>query len=222
MMTSDMLKKRKRLSLDSSRGDSFFLDHDSDSDSDSKISPIKKIVLFSDSEQDDEDVEEYLEVDKGEIESIASIEDDNVETTLRGREIIVRPTLTNEEKQKELKSIENFGGDYWFMNQVIACTLWDIDFRFTLLSHQYEGVLAVAGLDMNTVSNQLASLSNGEKLQAIDLENSGRLFRRTLFMEFSFVETKGMFLADEMVSFLVFISFCKCTHSLTYFQMYVP
>lgn len=207
-MTTDSLMKRRRLALDSIRCDSFFLD-DSDSDSDDEISPIKKIVLFDDETTtpvQEEDMklpatEDSRNCEKEETESIASID---IETTLRGREITVRPRLTIEEKKKELNSIENLGGDYCFLNQVLACTLWDIDFRYTLLSHQYEAVLAVAGLDMNILSDQLASLSNEEKLQAIDLAHRGRLFRLTFFSEkITFDESKGMLLADEMVSFML-------------------
>lgn len=84
------------------------------------------------------------------------------------------------------------------LNKFIQCTLWDANFRYTLLLHQFSAVLAVAGLDVNALLDQLSQLQDDYNL-IIDLGKKGRYFRKQLCIHnIFFVSNQGCLLADVM------------------------
>ena len=94
------------------------------------------------------------------------------------------------------------GNDYVSLNQFLVCLLWDFDFRYTLLHHQYQGVLAVAGVDSVHVCKELEKLSKNDKEKLFGLGEDSVEFRREFCVNnMKLVESKGMLLADDMVSF---------------------
>ena len=121
----------------------------------------------------------------------------------------VLPRLSSMEIQAELEKIQNFSRDdedeqdergVKMAYSFLVCIMWDFDFRYTLMHHQYKGVLMVAGIDTNLLCRRFAVYSNEEKTKLLNLEGDGRTFRRNICTTVRFVATKGMLLGDDMVS----------------------
>ena len=122
--------------------------------------------------------------------------------------------LSSLEIQAELEKIQNFDrdddaddaddeedeGGVKMVYLFLVCIMWDFDFRYTLMQHQYKGVLMVAGIDTKALCRQFSLYSNEEKIKLVNLEGDGRTFRRKICTTARFVATKGMLLGDDMVS----------------------
>ena len=127
----------------------------------------------------------------------------------------VLPRLSSLKIQAEFEKIQNFSRDdgndgndedeedgrgVKLAYSFLVCIMWDFDFRYTLMHHQYKGVLMVAGIDTNALCRRFAVYSNEEKNKLLNLDGDGRTFRRNICTTVRFVATKGMLLGDDMVS----------------------
>ena len=122
------------------------------------------------------------------------------------KDVQVRPMLTTEQKLQELAKIVESRDDYASLNQFLVCLLWDFDFRYTLLHHQYQGVLAVAGVDNAHMCKELEKLSDDEKEKVFGLGEDSVEFRREFCVNnMKLVESKGMLLADDMVRIYIIV-----------------
>ena len=116
------------------------------------------------------------------------------------RSIDILPTLSVEEKQVYLANIENEEKeeDVTLLYQFLQCTMWDFDFRYNLMSHQYTGVLAVAGVDSQALSERFDGFEEQEQGLLLNLGEEGVAFRRDICSSIAFVKTKGILLGDDM------------------------
>lgn len=125
----------------------------------------------------------------------------------------VLPRLSSLKIQAEFEKIQNFSRDdgndgndedeedgrgVKLAYSFLVCIMWDFDFRYTLMHHQYKGVLMVAGIDTNALCRRFAVYSNEEKNKLLNLDGDGRTFRRNICTTVRFVATKGMLLGDDM------------------------
>ena len=118
------------------------------------------------------------------------------------RSIDVLPALSVEEKQVYLANIENDKDeeeeDSTLLYQFLQCTMWDFDYRYNLLSHQFKGVLAVAGVDYRALSVRFDGFEKQEQGLLVNLGEEGVAFRREICSSIAFVKTKGILLGDDM------------------------
>ena len=122
------------------------------------------------------------------------------------KDVQLRPQLTTEQKLQELAKIVESGDDYVSLNQFLVCLLWDFDFRYTLLHHQYQGVLAVAGVDSAHMCKELEKLSDDEKEKLFGLGEDSVEFRREFCVNnMKLVASKGILLADDMVRIYIIV-----------------
>jgi len=82
----------------------------------------------------------------------------------------------------------------------LICILWDFDFRYILLPHQYLGVLGVTGLDVKHLEQSLRDYGlNKEYLDDLfDLSEAGTVLRKRVCRKIKFVKTGGILIADDM------------------------
>ena len=118
------------------------------------------------------------------------------------RSIDVLPALSVEEKLVYLANIENDKDeeeeDSTLLYQFLQCTMWDFDYRYNLLSHQFKGVLAVAGVDYRALSARFDGFEEQEQGLLVNLGEEGVAFRREICSSIAFVKTKGILLGDDM------------------------
>ena len=85
-----------------------------------------------------------------------------------------------------------------YLCKFIQCTLWDCNFRFTLLPHQFVAVVAVAGINLMNLLHLISDLKDDYET-LVNLGSKGMKFRKCLCtLNITFVETSGILLADEM------------------------
>ncbi len=125
------------------------------------------------------------------------------------------PMSTNDEKQEILNKIKSVdfscvgnyekleSDDTWNRAEVYACKflqtlLWDYDFRYTLLPHQYVAVFSVAGVNIPNLLDQLRKLKDEDYEKLVSFSNDGVGMRKLCVLNLTFLETKGILLADVM------------------------
>lgn len=131
--------------------------------------------------------------------------------------IKVLPILSLEEKKAHL---EKLNSDDDLANKFLVCLMWDFEFRYTLLRHQYEGVFSVAGVDVKALQNSISeSLSlddddderekekEKEKktpspahdaLFCISTDKGTKARHQFIINHVKFKKTRGLLLADDM------------------------
>lgn len=126
------------------------------------------------------------------------------------------PMPTNDEKQEILNKIKSVdftcvgnyekceSDDTWNQAEVYACKflqnlLWDYDFRYILLPHQYVAVFSVAGVNIPNLLHLLRKLKDEDYEKLVSCSNDGVKMRKELCaLNLTFLETKGILLADVM------------------------
>ena len=85
-----------------------------------------------------------------------------------------------------------------YLCKFIQCTLWDCNFRYTLLPHQFVAVITLAGINVINLLDQMSNLKEDYET-LVNLEKTGKKFRKYLCIQnVTFVETRGILLADAM------------------------
>jgi len=83
--------------------------------------------------------------------------------------------------------------------KVLQCLLWDCNFRYTLMSHQFVAVLSVAGVNISSLLDDLSNLEDEDLKRVLALNKDGVRTRKELCKySISFLETRGVLLADVM------------------------
>lgn len=86
--------------------------------------------------------------------------------------------------------------------KITQCILWDCDFRFQLLPHQFVATLSVAGIDVPKLLNQLIDLKESHPENYHDLikvDKEGKKNRKYFSLHnIHFLGTRGFLLADVM------------------------
>jgi len=81
----------------------------------------------------------------------------------------------------------------------IQCVLWDAGFQHTLLSYQFDAVLASAGIDVKALLDVLAKWDGKMQALLVCLNERGKVARVDFCRDVvTFVGTKGLLLADGM------------------------
>ena len=111
------------------------------------------------------------------------------------------PALSPNDKRAQLNIIDTRDDEEGvkLVNKFLLCVLWDLDFRYTLLTHQYIGVLGVAGVDVKTLGIRLLKMDKaGHDLLFNVEEESGKTARCDVCGTLAFTNTRGILLADDM------------------------
>ena len=111
------------------------------------------------------------------------------------------PMLSPNDKRAQLNMIDTRDDEEGvkLVNKFLACVLWDLDFRYTLLTHQYIGVLGVAGVDVKKLGIRLLKMDEaGHDLLFNVEEESGKTARCDICGTLAFTNTRGILLADDM------------------------
>jgi hypothetical protein len=128
-------------------------------------------------------------------------------------DIEVLPKLSLMQMQTELNKIHDYDDDKNDENgmkivyQFLVCIMWDCDFRYTLMHHQYKGVLAVAGIDTRELCRRFVSYDEEVKIKLLQLDEDGEIKRKKVCATLQFAQTKGMLLGDDMVSECIYLIF---------------
>ena len=131
---------------------------------------------------------------------------------LRFRDIKPIPMPNDDEKRYILSNIKsaNFnclghyqGLESWSAAEVLLCKLlqcilWDCNFRYTLLQHQFVAVFSVAGINMTALLDQLSQLTEDYDTM-VALDKKGVNYRKEFCIHnITFMKTGGFLLADVM------------------------
>jgi len=87
------------------------------------------------------------------------------------------------------------------LHQFLQVVLWDMNFRYVLLSHQHEAVLRVAGVNVVALVDVLKAMNLKQRLNILQWDGGdgdGVQLRREVCRGITFVETRGVLLADVM------------------------
>jgi len=66
------------------------------------------------------------------------------------------------------------------------------------MSHQYKGVLAVAGVDFQALSERFGGFEEQEHGLLVNFGEEGIAFRREICSSIAFMKTKGILLGDDI------------------------
>ncbi len=99
------------------------------------------------------------------------------------------------------------------LSQFLQCLLWDFDFRFTLLPHQFEAVYAVAGIKVSALLDTMMTWDHKMLMLVVKLDTrkeEGKEARRQVCRKYiSFTRNKGLLLCDVMgLGKTVEVSYC--------------